>query len=730
MWQAMGNAAVSIIIPVYNGEEFLARCLDSVFAQTLEALQVICVNDGSTDGSADILDQYQQKHPGMIVITQENGGLSAARNAGLAKATGEYVDFLDCDDWLQANALERLYARARRDALDMLFYDGETVYESEKIRAEFPAYETLYKTKTRIKGPVATGEELFVQLVDGRSYRASACMYLLRMEYLRQQGLSFLQGVYYEDNVFTLQCLLCAQRAGVEAVPYYKRSMRGSSIVTAKKDFRHVRSYYICQNALQQFLLAHSFGSDTIRCAKQQIASLMTHARQTYADLTADARATAMEQYPEAQMIDAMLCMNGVSVTKASMPEEKAAPKQPWMNRRTLRAYAQQAYQPEHPFVSVILPMYNAADLLEETLYDLQHQSLQNFEMIFVDDGSTDRSCAIVEEYARKDKRIRLIRQKNQYAGVARNTGMAQAKGDYLIFLDADDRFADELLLHAYACAVANRAQVVLFHADLLQMPQETLAPARFLCPCQRLPAQVFSGEEGADHIFDVLNPWTKLFSRAYIAQQNIQFQPLFSSNDLYFSMIAMASAQRIAPLPEVLVHYRVGQTNNIQSKKGKAPLDTYHAFTAVKEELTARGIFEAFRKPFAVKAAESMLRSLDTMTSLEGYRVLYQKLHDEGIQYMEADAISEEDMRHVCGGKGKLERYKKVASMEWNAYVLDALVNGPGEIVQTTASPNTLVNQLMQENEALRQSYAYRIGRIITLIPHKVKTVLRKASK
>ncbi len=726
----MSGTAVSVIIPVYNGEEFLARCLDSVFAQTLQSLQVICVDDGSTDGSAGILARYQQQHPGMVVVSQPNAGLSAARNAGLARAGGEYVDFLDCDDWLSADALEKLYARASRDTLDMLFYDGETIYETPQLRQAFPAYETLYRTKVHIKAPALPGEELFVSLVDGRSYRASACMYLLRRAYLLQQGFSFLPGVYYEDNVFTLQCLLCAHRAGVEPSPFYKRSMRESSIVTVQKDFRHVRSYYICQSTLQQFLLTHAFQPDTIRCAQVQLSSLMTHARQAYAALSPQQRAQALAQHPEALLIDTMLRTCGLSLAPPTpAPQAPAPPKPPWLGRQALRKFTHQAYQPQHPLISVILPVYNAAPLLEETLHDLQHQSLSNFEMLFVDDGSTDDSCRIIESHARQDSRIRLFRQKNQHAGAARNTGMAHARGEYLLFLDADDRFDPQLLLHAFACAKACTAQVVLFHADLLQMPQGTLAPASFLCPCQRLPAQVFSGKEGANHIFDVLNPWTKLFSRAYIQQLGIRFQPLFSSNDLYFSMVAMACAQRIAPLPEVLVHYRVGQTGNIQSLKSKAPLDTFQAFAAVKEELLTRGLFETFRKPFAVKAAESMLRSLDTMTTLDGYRTLYQHLHNGGLAYLEVDAAAPEDMRHISGGENAYARCHKIQELTFDAFSIWRLARQGTEDCEQAAmlALRQEASELQKEVQALRNSRSYKIGNLIVRIPHRILNKARK---
>lgn len=723
--------AVSVIIPVYNGEKYLRGCLDSVFSQTLKQLQVICVDDGSTDHSAQILSEYQNMHPDLVIVSQENGGLSAARNAGIRRATGEYIDFLDCDDTLRTDALETLYRRAHEDALDMLLYDGKTIFASEELRQANPGYETLYRTKIHIGNKPMSGEELFVRLVDSGSYRASACMYLLRLDYLMAKGYTFIQGIYYEDNVFTLQCLLDAARCGVEAIPFYHRSLRGSSIVTTHKDFRHARSYYVCETAMQNFLFARSLGADTIRCARQQISSLRHHALSVYAALSDDERKQAMAMYPDAILIDDMLHTSATASPKpAPRKKTEPAPAPEWMSRTQLRSLTGQPYQPDHPFVSVIVPVYNAADYLQDTLHDLQSQTLQNIEILFVDDGSSDGSAQIIEQHAASDPRIQLFRQQNQFAGVARNHGMDHARGEYLLFLDADDRFSPNLAAYAYACAKHNSAQIVLFHADLLQMPQKTYAPAAFLCPCNRLPGKVFSGNDGRDHIFDVLNPWTKLFQRSYIQQLGIRYQPLFSSNDLYFSMVAMACAERIAPLPEVLVHYRVGLENNIQSQKSKAPLDTFHAFSAVKQELESRGIFDVYRKPFAVKAAESMLRSLDTMTSLDRYRELYQVLHNGGLENMGLGSISSEDMRHISNGAIKLERCRTIRDTDFDSYLLSSVTSSTpqspsGQKPQLATSQE--IARLQDEVNALRHSYAYRIGRKITWPFHVLKQLLLK---
>ena len=118
-------AKVSFIVPVYNVECYLRASLDSALVQTLTDIEVICVNDGSTDGSAGILDEYAARDARIKVVTQANAGLSAARNAGLRVVTGRYLLFLDSDDLLSPDAAAKLVAKADAEFLDVLFYLGQ-----------------------------------------------------------------------------------------------------------------------------------------------------------------------------------------------------------------------------------------------------------------------------------------------------------------------------------------------------------------------------------------------------------------------------------------------------------------------------------------------------------------------------------------------------------------------------------------------------------------------------
>lgn len=118
----MDDVKVSIVIPVYNVQSYLSQCLDSVINQTLKEIQIICVNDGSTDGSTDILNEYVKKDDRILVINQENSGCAVARKTGLKHSTGEYIEFVDSDDWLELDAIEKTYNNAVSNNSDLVLF--------------------------------------------------------------------------------------------------------------------------------------------------------------------------------------------------------------------------------------------------------------------------------------------------------------------------------------------------------------------------------------------------------------------------------------------------------------------------------------------------------------------------------------------------------------------------------------------------------------------------------
>lgn len=238
---------ISVIIPVYNAAPYLRSCLDSVVNQTLRDIEVICIDDGSTDGSAAILADYAVRDTRVRVISQANAGQGAARNRGLEQATGEYVYFMDADDALAgADALARLAEEMDRDRLDVLFFDARTEVDAGVVVSESVVRASDY-IRTHDYSGVYTGRELFASFLKNREFCVSPCLMMLRRAFIKENHLRFPDArIFYEDNIFMTRVLLAAGRAGHRPWQLYVRKVHQGSTVTSAPTSRHLRGYLAC----------------------------------------------------------------------------------------------------------------------------------------------------------------------------------------------------------------------------------------------------------------------------------------------------------------------------------------------------------------------------------------------------------------------------------------------------------------------------------------------------
>lgn len=247
---------ISVVIPVYNVEKYLAPCLESVAVQTLSPAEyeIICVDDGSTDSSHQILQGFAARLNNLHIVRKENGGLSSARNAGLDAARGDYVFFLDSDDrLLGANALERLRARAAETEADLLIFSAEVEYETPACQAAQPGLRAHFHRNGGYPDGL-TGRELFVRMSERRDYVPSSCMQLYRRAFLEEHRLRFAEGLLFEDQLFTLQCLTLARRTAQLDASFYLYFVREGSIMTGSKLRRQALDYYRIAARLRGFL--------------------------------------------------------------------------------------------------------------------------------------------------------------------------------------------------------------------------------------------------------------------------------------------------------------------------------------------------------------------------------------------------------------------------------------------------------------------------------------------
>ncbi len=272
--------------------------------------------------------------------------------------------------------------------------------------------------------------------------------------------------------------------------------------------------------------------------------------------------------------------------------------------------------------VSVVVAVFNSEQYLKKTLDSICAQTLNDIEIICVDDGSTDNSLCILQEYAKKNPRMKILRQTkaSDGAALARNMGVDAAVGEFISVLDADDFFEPDMLLKAYERAKETGAEVVLFDGDIYD---ETLAKIRetgMILRKEFLPPgkDVFAPVENAEILFfmSIGSAWNCLFKRELIMREKLRFSSFHHADDLGFVYAGFASAKRIAVLPERLVHYRSNNPDSQAANLVKWPEAAAGAFLALKEELVKKKLFETYRVTFTEMALHYFDLYLGRMSS------------------------------------------------------------------------------------------------------------------
>lgn len=236
---------ISVILPVYNVEQYLNQCLESLQAQCYKDFEVICVNDGSTDGSREILSEWDERFPQMRVIDRENGGLSAARNTGLKAATGDYVVFVDSDDWVKPTMLSTLTTTIGNEDMLCFACQRNDNNGSDHLSAETTNgwdYYNRHALEARIIPFVCVWQRCY------------------RREFLMDNNLWFREGILHEDNEFTPRVCLKANIVKVIPNVLYNYRVRPNSIMTTRGR-KSKESLIIIGNELSE-LFSHENGID------------------------------------------------------------------------------------------------------------------------------------------------------------------------------------------------------------------------------------------------------------------------------------------------------------------------------------------------------------------------------------------------------------------------------------------------------------------------------------
>lgn len=317
--------------------------------------------------------------------------------------------------------------------------------------------------------------------------------------------------------------------------------------------------------------------------------------------------------------------------------------------------------------VSVILPVYNAQNYLRQCMDSVLSQTLQEIEIICVNDGSTDDSEKILREYEAKDSRVHVMSQENAGAGAARNTGLRKAKGEYLSFLDADDFFEPDMLEAAWKKAKQGNAQIVVFGSDQYREDLEAFHSVSWTIRKHALPPyRPMNYRTFTENVFKVFVGWTwdKLFQRDFVLKHGLTFQEQRTSNDLLFVFTGLVLAERIEVEQKVLVHQRRNNPASLSNTREKSWDCFYHALTALRDNLKKFGLYEELEQDYINYALHFSLWNLDTLQG-EKKKVLYKKLKKEWFRELGIAGHS----KYYYYNQKEYVKFRKIMKSIWRTY-------------------------------------------------------------
>lgn len=234
---------LSVIVPIYNTEKYIAECIESILGQNINEIEIICIDDGSTDGSKRILESYAKQNESIVVIDSCNEGVAAARNKGIKQATGDYIMFVDSDDRLKKNCINQLLLQCEEESLDILYFSYMNFYDDTETGSEYKKKYNVNIRKGNYDRSIMSGPQMMKCFVENKDYIMSACVGIMKRSFIENNSVYFEEGIYYEDGPFALLAILTAKKIICINEVCYERRVRRGSIEHSSTTAKHLYSY-------------------------------------------------------------------------------------------------------------------------------------------------------------------------------------------------------------------------------------------------------------------------------------------------------------------------------------------------------------------------------------------------------------------------------------------------------------------------------------------------------
>ena len=409
------DSLISIVIPIYNAEKYLEECLNSIKSQTYKNFEVIMVNDGSKDDSETICMNFLRSDSRFRYLKKENGGVSSARNVGLDNVEGDYITFIDADDWVDENHLE-------------ILIDGIIKNNCEVAISSYMQF-------------INTRETYLINIYSNQE------KYLLNYGKMnREKFLTELPKLISINNSFNCAVSKLFSRRLVEDIRF------DSNIIYAEDLDFYFKLYLKVNNFI--FINAETY------IYRQHDESTTSG----FSQIHAEQELSVFKKMYETALILGIPTVNYVRKLQTLInfrndflenKELLAEYKQFLSDAREIQTYPQK-------LISIIVPIYNIYPYLQLCLESIENQTYPHFEVLLINDGSRDDSKDICQEFINKDKRFRYFEQENLGISAARNTGIVNSNGEFITFIDGDDFVDPNYLEELYHVALKNDSEIVV----------------------------------------------------------------------------------------------------------------------------------------------------------------------------------------------------------------------------------------------------------------------------
>lgn len=501
---------VSVIIPVYNVAPYVRACIESVQHQTFSDFEIICVDDCGTDHSMEVVRELAAKDSRIRILKNErNQGLAYSRNAGLMAARGEYVYFLDSDDMITEQALEKLCLLCDSEKLDAAIFCASFCYEDPSLESIFGGNPRIFK---ETYPEVLSGIELYKKWMEIWDWMPSQPRFFYRREFLEKHTIRFIDGMLHEDETFAFDVLMHAKRLRVLPDEYFIRRFRSNSIMTGHMTMKNV---FGCYQILQ-----HVTKEKLAKSRDEELGIAIDFYR---GKIAKNARGK-LQNVPESDR------------TK--------------------------------PALSVLIPVYNVAPYLGACIDSVLVQDIIDYEIILVDDGSTDESAEIMRKYEALDARIHCVyREQNEGQSVARNVALSMAQGDYVYMLDGDDLLTEDAFVSLMPICEKQAPDMICFENKQFADDASFAKQAKMVLFSYENLEGFYEGVDAFSTLVleDAISPSvpTYLFKREFLETMELHFEEHILHEDIGFLYQCLLQARTVQILhkPFFLRRFRAHST-------------------------------------------------------------------------------------------------------------------------------------------------------------------------